>query len=101
MSQSPADGGTGVAVAGGPRLFAERRPSHARANNTSLVPEFLCSLHYLLPASCRSQSQNVDRPATAAAAEALAALLAVPDIYSPGGRWPCPVLPSTTVPSPL
>ncbi len=47
------------------------------------------------PPTC-SRSQDEDRPATAAAAEVLAGLLAVPAVYASGGETsaqPCPVLP--------
>lgn len=47
------------------------------------------------PPTC-SRSQDEDRPATAAAAEVLAGLLAVPAVYASGGETsaqPCPALP--------
>lgn len=52
-----------------------------KANQQTNCPRLSCRRH-----PC-SQSQDQDRPATAAAAEVLAGLLAVPAIYSSGGAW--------------
>ncbi|KAI3424360.1 hypothetical protein D9Q98_009913 [Chlorella vulgaris] len=51
-----------------------------------VVPESVAAFRQPLEAAL-GQSQDQDRPATAAAAEVLAGLLAVPAIYSSGGAW--------------
>ncbi|KAL4431419.1 hypothetical protein ABPG75_006675 [Micractinium tetrahymenae] len=63
-------------------------PTHAQLVQVLavVVPEVIPAFQPPLEAALR-RSQDEDRPATAAAAEVLAGLLAVPAVYASGGAW--------------